>query len=307
MVTVLMTVYNEGEKTLKKSIESILNQTYCKFDLLIIIDNPENLSAIKAIKNYSELDDRIKYVINEKNLGLPISLNKGIDLIKTKYIARMDADDIAISNRLQVQLEYMEKNKSIDLVGSNIIYFNEDISFKRSPIPQDAESIKKILKVCNVMSHPTFFGKTEVFRKLKYRNLKYSQDYDFICRLIEKGYNVCNIDQYLLKYYFSQNNPKKELIQRIIMLEVQKQYRRNTLNDCDIQNIIFNKVKMLKENDYVKFHSSKIYYDKVVTYKKKKKYFNMVYCICMSFFTSRYQRRHIFNMMEYALLIKNIM
>lgn len=236
-ITVLMSVYKESLAQLKTSIESILNQSFSDFIYLIIIDNPDNLEAIDCIKFYSKIDQRIKYVINEKNLGLALSLNRGIDSVTTKYIARMDADDIALPDRLLKQYQYLESNSDIDLLGTNIEYIDSKGTNvrKRGNIPENVNQIKCAMKYINVLNHPTFMGKTEVFKKLKYRDLIYSQDYDFTCRLLELGYQVENINKYLLKYRLAECvSDNKILKQYIIKKLIQESYRKKIINKVDL-------------------------------------------------------------------------
>ena len=108
LVSVLMAVYN-GEKYLLEAIESILNQTYTNFEFLIINDGSTD-STEEIILSYS--DQRIRYIKNEQNLKLIASLNKGLDLAKGKYIARMDADDISLPDRLEKQVNFLERNST---------------------------------------------------------------------------------------------------------------------------------------------------------------------------------------------------
>ena len=78
-LTILMTTYNEEKNIFLKSLESIQNQSFEQFEVLIIVDNKENKDIIEILERKSKEDQRIKYIINEENLGLPLSLNKGID------------------------------------------------------------------------------------------------------------------------------------------------------------------------------------------------------------------------------------
>ena len=112
-ITVLMPVYN-GEKYLRPAIESILNQTFSDFEFLIINDGSTDNSE-SIILSYK--DERIRYVKNENNLKLIKTLNKGIDLARGKYIARMDADDISLPTRLEREIEYMESHPECGLVS----------------------------------------------------------------------------------------------------------------------------------------------------------------------------------------------
>lgn len=116
LISVILPVYN-GENYLDKAIESILKQTYTNFELIIIndgsFDNTENI-----ILSYN--DKRIRYIKNEKNLKLIKTLNKGISLAKGLYISRMDADDIAIENLFQKQIETFTKDDTVDIVNNSI-------------------------------------------------------------------------------------------------------------------------------------------------------------------------------------------
>ncbi len=98
-LTVLMPVYN-AEKFLGEAIESILNQTFTDFEFLIIDDGSTD-STIKIIESYT--DSRIRLFKNQENLGISATLNKGIEMASTELIARMDADDISYSSRIQKQ------------------------------------------------------------------------------------------------------------------------------------------------------------------------------------------------------------
>ena len=122
-ISVVMSAFN-AEKFIETSIESIIGQTYEDFEFLIINDGSSD-KTLEIIEKFKKLDERI-ILIDRKKRGLIASLNEGISLSKGQYIARMDADDIAIPERLNVQLNYLIKNPSIDLVASNIIFFSKN-------------------------------------------------------------------------------------------------------------------------------------------------------------------------------------
>jgi len=114
-VTVLTCVYN-GLPYLKDAIDSTLNQTYSDFEYLIIDDASPDPNVCKLIESYS--DSRIKFIKNEKNLGVSDTFNKALSLIKTKYTVRLDQDDVNLPNRIEEQISYLENNPSIDIVCS---------------------------------------------------------------------------------------------------------------------------------------------------------------------------------------------
>lgn len=234
--------------------------------------------------------------------GLPLALNKGIELINTKYIARMDADDVAKKERLERQLNYMENNPKTDLIGANIIYmdYNSNVLYKRGAIPTKYNQIKKVMKYVNVFNHPTFFGKTEVFKKYKYRNLKYSQDYDLICRLLEDGCIVENIPDYLLEYRLPmKNNDAKIIKQKIIYYCVQEAYAKQKLINTDIENIAKEKLKDVNTEKLVQATNT---YDEAINALKQQQKAKFIKNIIKSFCLSQYQRRQIINVIKYKFI-----
>ena len=110
-VTILMPAYN-ASLYIKESIESMLNQSFSDFELLIINDGSKDNTS-EVVK--SIVDERIRLVENEQNLGLANTLNKGMKLAKGEYLARMDADDLSTPNRLQTQVDYLDSHPDVIL------------------------------------------------------------------------------------------------------------------------------------------------------------------------------------------------
>lgn len=300
-ITVLMTTYNEEKEILSKAIESILNQTYKDFDFLIIVDCPSNLDNINLLYNYAKIDDRIRIVINEINLGLPMALNKGIELINSKYIARMDADDISLKNRLEEQLNFLKENKSISLIGSNVSYINnqDDIVVEPNKILENHSDIVEAMKHVNVFKHPTLFGKTEVFKNIKYRNLRYAQDYDFMCRVIEGEYYVANINKKLLLYRLaSKENMQKNFLQELTANIIRKNYSSRKLNNIDINKQI-SKYKF--ENDFDILVAKKDI-DIMLSFLNKKNIKRFFIHLALNVFKSKYHRLKIMNLIGYLFV-----
>jgi glycosyltransferase involved in cell wall biosynthesis len=197
-ISVILPVYN-AEKYLKEAIDSILGQTYTDFELLLLNDGSTDGSE-KIIQSYD--DSRIVYLKNEKNEGLIFSLNKAIDLAKGEYIARMDADDIALPGRFAKQLLYLENNdvsvlattvKLIDAAGNALPDWADDIN------NVTAIQIRKFLLKDNCLAHPTIIGKTDLFKQYKYRySQKYSEDYDLWLHLLADGLTIQKLPQPLL-------------------------------------------------------------------------------------------------------------
>lgn len=233
-ISVIMSTYNEPEEWVRKSIESILNQSYRNLELIVVCDNPENVQLINILNEYNQKDSRVKLILNEVNLGLSKSLNRALEKVTGKYVARMDSDDIAIENRIELQIKYL-KEKKLDLIGSGVVCIDESgkkISNMNSFPKSDKEVRKKIIHN-NCLAHPTWVGRVEVFKDNKgYREIPYAEDYDFILRALDKGYKLGNINSILLKYRIrsSSISNKNGLKQFLISQELVNKFKDGLIN-----------------------------------------------------------------------------
>jgi len=196
-ISVLMPVYN-SEKYVAEAIESILNQTFQDFEFLIIDDGSTDKTG-KIAKSYK--DRRIKYFKNYSNLGVIKALNHGIRLSAGKYIARMDADDISLPNRLKIQYEYMENHRDIFVCGSLIKVFG-DIKKYIWDTPGENEVIKARMIFESSLAHSSTILRTSLFKEygFKYDRLyKHVEDYWLWVKVSEK-FKLANISRVLLHY-----------------------------------------------------------------------------------------------------------
>ncbi len=196
-ITVLVPVYN-AEKYLTEAIDSILNQSFTDFELLIINDGSTDKSE-EIILSYS--DKRIKYVKNETNLKLIATLNKGFALSTGKYIVRSDADDINYLNRLEMQFQSMEQNPNIVLLGTSFETFGTDISSTVTRYAADHNTIclKHFYQIH--LSHGTSIFRTETIRKHNLRfdsSYEHAEDYELWTRIAQVG-RLANLPQVLYK------------------------------------------------------------------------------------------------------------
>lgn len=257
-ISVVMSIYNEPEEWLRESISSILNQTYSDFEFIIINDNPERRLNDIILNEYQLIDDRIVIIKNEFNCGLTKSLNKGLRQAKGKYIARMDADDIATENRLKLQFEFLEKNPDYVLVGSwrwNIDEYGKKINLIKLPIDNDV--IKWEMLLANRISHPTAFFKSELIKnkhEFYNDNFKRSQDYDLWCRLIQYG-KVTNLPKPLLLYRISKRQITKKFQKE--QFYYSSQIRRNYINNFDFSKPM-TEIYCSNESEGFKIHIGKV-------------------------------------------------
>ena len=133
-ISVILATFNEPPDMIKKSIKSILEQTFTDFELLIYDDstNAETISAIDSFK----YDERVKIFRSTVKKGFVVSLNEGLSAAKGKYIARMDGDDISLPDRLEKEYVYLENNKKVFVVGGNMDIIDENdnvISSRKYP------------------------------------------------------------------------------------------------------------------------------------------------------------------------------
>lgn len=246
--SVIMATYKEEISMLKEAIDSILMQTYKNFEYIIILDNPDNQEHINCINDYCKQDERIKFFINEKNQGLTKTLNRGLELAQGKYICRMDADDVSLPRRLELQKKYLEDN-DYDLIGgiSQMIDENGESIYSIKKVPTDFEKIKKCIKYNQVISHPTWFGKKEVFITLNgYREIPLCEDYDFTLRAILNGFKISNLDKQVLKYRMTSTSiSRSNLFEQYLYAK----YITARYNEAKIANVD-------EAKKYVKLHNS---------------------------------------------------
>ena len=265
-ITILMTTYNEKIDVFKLALESMLNQTYDNIEILIIVDNPDNYEIINYLKKQTKKDSRIKVIINSKNIGLTKSLNKAIKLISTKYVARMDADDISEHNRLEKQIDYL-KNNSLDIVGSEVRYISEDgqILFDKTNKSHNSSCLQHSLRYDNQIAHPSWLLKTEVYLKLDgYRDIPACEDYDFLLRAINHGYRVGVCDSILLNYRINELgiSRKNLLSQRLAAIYISRNYKR--IDDVTISEVLNYIDKKCTERQKQKYNKAVYLYDKAL-------------------------------------------
>ena len=202
-VSVLMSVYN-GERYLREAVESILNQTFTDFEFIIVDDGSTDRTS-EILKSYA--DPRL-ITINQANKGVTQSLNKAIELARGEYIARMDADDISLPKRLQMQVEFLEKHPAtVGLVGTSVIHFDEDgKTIMEKTLLTESSRIKEALLSENQFCHGSVMLRRECIEKAgRYREeFKHAQDYDLWLRIAEH-YEVANLATPLYKWRFTAN------------------------------------------------------------------------------------------------------
>jgi glycosyltransferase involved in cell wall biosynthesis len=222
LVSVILPVYN-GEKTIKRAVESILSQTYTSFELIIINDGSSD-RTLGILDSFH--DERIR-VLHQENMGIVASLNRGIQVSAGKYIARMDADDFAMPDRLKKQVEFMRNNPAVGVLGTavKIVYTDGTERIRRRP-PNTTSIRKNIVKICpfchsSVMIRRKVFDEVGTYDVSKDGSKKLLvEDYDLWVRVLAAGYDMANLPDVLMTYY---REPDSILGSRSISMRIKQQ------------------------------------------------------------------------------------
>lgn len=293
-ISCIMSNYNTEPKILKLSIESILNQSFEDFELIIVDDCSTDLSSKETLKSY-ENNKKIKIIYNEENLGLAASLNKAIDISDGKYIARMDTDDIARSNRFEVEYKYLENHPEIDICSSYAYMFQDENGLKFfTPFYKD-KFCKCSIFFSTTLCHPAVMMKKEFLNRYNLRyntNFYCSQDFDLWARCSEVG-EIEVINKVLLDYRVHKKQlsiAKKEMQRNLASIVLKRQLDKlypnysneefemqlvladlDQLNESNIKQLI-KWINKLVETNYTK----KIYDCKAFSIVLKNRVFNLL-------------------------------
>lgn len=201
LISVIMPVYNTAT-FLRPAIQSILDQSFHDFELIIIDDASTDHSGT-VISEFK--DERIRSYRNEKNLGLAITLNKAIRLSGGKYIARMDGDDISLPNRFEVQVAALKKEADrvvvcstcqlIDEEGRKIGNWKDDKKYLKT------DQIRKHLPFNNCIVHPSVMVTKDIITEFFYDPVQHeSEDYDLWLRMSSDGIRFVKIQDALVQH-----------------------------------------------------------------------------------------------------------
>lgn len=303
MISVIMSTYKEDERLLRESIESILNQTYRDFEYIIILDYPDNDVHKSVIEEYALKDDRIHFYINEKNMGLTDSLNRGLSLCHGEYIARMDADDISLPDRLERQMKYLEKNH-YDLIGgiTEMINENGSLLYSIKSVPTDPKKINKALRYSQCIAHPTWLGRKEVFEKnAGYRHMPLCEDYDFTLRAVLNGFVVSNLNEAVLKYRMTSNSISRSNLfeQYLHMSYITNEYKNNRIASVDKAYAYVQ--QHLNEKDSDKYLKANVIFNRMLQEMSDKQFLSFIkdgFCLL---FSSKYYLNKIYRFMMLSL------
>ena len=256
-ISVIMSVYN-GETYLEEAIESVRKQTFKNWELIIINDCSTD-STSEILADFSLKDERIKVHTNEVNLKLPASLNKAISLCSGKYIARMDADDICLPDRLEKQYKFMEENKDVALSSCRFMTVKNGVYASGGAGGRcDNNALRAMLLVVNPILHPGVIGKAEVMKKFNYdTTLTCTEDLELWTRMAIENQKIQILPECLLIYRLHDKQITSTTLERqhTEVLKIQHKYYGALLEDMNekMKEFYINGIYFKEHTDIDKF------------------------------------------------------
>ena len=183
----------------RKSFESILNQTLKPNEIIIIFDGPVKKNIQEYVNKKKKKLKFIKILKFSKNRGLGHVLNKAVKKCKYNVIARCDSDDFSNKKRFQIQINYLKKNKKIDVLGTNLYEVNNKKIISKKIMMKGDENIKKQLLFRNPINHSTvMFKRNKVLSSGNYQKIKYFEDYYMWFAMAKNNCTFKNLSSFLV-------------------------------------------------------------------------------------------------------------
>jgi len=260
-ISVIMPVHNTPSEWLCEAIDSILAQTYSDFEFIIINDGSTNLSVEQTIKSYT--DSRIKYFY-KANSGIADTLNYGISHASGEFIARMDADDISLPNRFQVQIDFLDTRSDVSVCGTCFHMFGE---LERTVMLPKEIKFLDLVKGCNTC-HASVMWRRADFEKydLRYNPQYAAEDYELWSRA-RKYLKFANVQQVLYRYrrYTAQTTQSRNAALKQSFIKVRNEILdfltdntelRSIMSDYAIESALFDEspLKCIPQNKTAKGH-----------------------------------------------------
>lgn len=197
-ISVLIGIYN-CQSTLQEALDSLYNQTYQDFKIILCDDGSTDDTFVIASRNRDEHPDQIILIKNEKNMGLNYTLNHCLEYADTEYVARMDGDDISLPTRFETELRFLEENPEYSVVSVPMIYFDEKGEFRRGSGHGEVKAISFIhgSPVC----HAPCMARTAAFKSVGGYSVSEKlirvEDYHLWFKLYAAGHKLYMLDECL--------------------------------------------------------------------------------------------------------------
>lgn len=253
-----MAAYNT-EKYIALAIQSILNQTYQNFELLII-DDCSSDNTVAEVNKFK--DSRIRLHRNNTNQGVVFTRNRALTEATGEFIAIMDSDDIAVNNRLELLINEFKNNPNLALVGGHAVVIDPEgkPTGQKFIVETDSSLLRNLLFFGNNFTHSSVMIRTNVFKEFDGYRIPLAEDYDLFLRISTK-YPISNVDEYLLFYRDHASGISKKY-----SAELEKQIlpiKENILRSIDLPHeVIYQKMitppfycdSSIPAEEYKRFH-----------------------------------------------------
>ncbi|MEP2600679.1 MAG: glycosyltransferase, partial [Paraglaciecola sp.] len=223
----------------------VFSQSFTSFKYFIIIDGDISDSILTFLIEKEKAEARLTLLRNPHNVGLSASMNKAIEVAKDfspKYFFRMDSDDISFPERFALQVQFLEDNPRISILGSSLIEINEkgeQVGKRKLPV-ENADILKLLPKRCAI-NHPTVMLRFSIFQQgLRYtESLRNTQDYFFWAELAAKGYKFANLPEPLLSFRRVNNFYKRRGLSKSLNEFKARFYTMKVLKRYSIGNVFY--------------------------------------------------------------------
>lgn len=257
LVSVVMSTYNRAD-ILKESVDSILNQSFTDFEFIIINDCSTD-STLDIISSYS--DSRIKLISNRSNYGCTFNYHLANNLAKGQYVAHIDDDDVSFPARLQKQVEFMEKNNDISLLGTLIETFGDGkrpswVFYEESNILEFVMNFYNPICHSSVMYRKSFVDKQSINYDV---SKKCAQDYDFYKQIILKGGKLANLPEVLVKYRMHKNRLTDVKETQNIQIDVAENVKNELLSVYFSKSEIYQIKEKMKDFPFNKYNEEAVF------------------------------------------------
>lgn len=238
LVSVIMPVFNGRLGYLEKSITSVLSQSYRNIEV-IIVDDSDKQEQKDFLAKTGQNDSRVVYVHNNRRLGFVKSLNKALSLAKGDYIARADSDDIQELDRFRKQVDFLEDNRDIGIVGTAVWKIDEHGQKKGVRKYPTGLSVNRVMTIKNAIAHGSVMMRKDVLREIgNYNELfEKAEDYEMWMRAMKRKVKITNLEEPLV-YLRMSNVEKRDTANWRNNLVVKYQYFAFNYVLCRVAGII---------------------------------------------------------------------
>lgn len=306
LISVLIPVYNVAP-FVEEAVLSICNQSYKNLEI-IVIDDCSTDQTYQIVERLAQIDSRIIALRNEQNVKIVKTLNRGLNIARGQYIARMDGDDICSPERLAKQLQFLLDHPQYSLVGSHVYTIDANgTQIGQQTMPTEQQMIAKSLLFSSPVLH-IWLAKAEVYQALDgYREIPGAEDYDFLLRMYSTGLYFTNLDSFEYSVRIRDGNTTSTIgfQQRLMsnyVVDLYHMRKKNQVDNFSVENV----------QDFIARHAKfKTSFDQSNEYlaiahraKAKQQYFSMFLYLVKSVLGSRFQRQYLMKRLRFKLVAR---